>query len=73
LALVGVDAWAPEHVTAALRAGELTAGALDVVLVGGTHPDPQALAAAGATWCVPEVLPGATSRDALAAAAKRPS
>ena len=65
LALVGADAWAPEHVTAALRAGELTAGTLDVVLVGGSHPDPQALAAAGATWCMPEVLPGATSADAL--------
>jgi alkanesulfonate monooxygenase SsuD/methylene tetrahydromethanopterin reductase-like flavin-dependent oxidoreductase (luciferase family) len=72
LALVGADAWAPQHVTAALRAGELTADTLDVVLVGGSHPDPQALAAAGATWCVPEVLPGATSADALAAAAKPP-
>ena len=64
LALVGADPWAPEDVTAALRAGELTAGTLDVVLVGGSHPDPQALAAAGATWCMPEVLPGATSADA---------
>jgi alkanesulfonate monooxygenase SsuD/methylene tetrahydromethanopterin reductase-like flavin-dependent oxidoreductase (luciferase family) len=73
LALVGADAWAPEHVSAALRAGELTAGAIDVVLVGGSHPDPQALAGAGATWCVPEVLPGATSADALAAAATPPS
>jgi alkanesulfonate monooxygenase SsuD/methylene tetrahydromethanopterin reductase-like flavin-dependent oxidoreductase (luciferase family) len=72
LALVGVDAWAPEHVTAALRAGELTAGTVDVVLVGGSHPDPRALAAAGATWCVPEVLPGATSADAVAVAAKSP-
>ena len=40
LALVGVDAWTPEHVIAALRPAGSTAGALDVVLVGGTHPDP---------------------------------
>jgi alkanesulfonate monooxygenase SsuD/methylene tetrahydromethanopterin reductase-like flavin-dependent oxidoreductase (luciferase family) len=72
LALVGADTWEPEHVIAALRAGELAAGTIDVVLVGGSHPDPQALAAAGATWCVPEILPGATSADALAAAAKPP-
>jgi alkanesulfonate monooxygenase SsuD/methylene tetrahydromethanopterin reductase-like flavin-dependent oxidoreductase (luciferase family) len=72
LALVGAETWAPEHITTALRAGELTAGTLDVVLVGGSHPDPQALAAAGATWCVPEVLPGATSAEALAAAARPP-
>jgi alkanesulfonate monooxygenase SsuD/methylene tetrahydromethanopterin reductase-like flavin-dependent oxidoreductase (luciferase family) len=72
LALVGVDTWEPEHVTDALRAGELIAGTLDLVLVGGSHHDPQALAATGATWCMPEVLPGATSADALAAAAEPP-
>ena len=72
LALVGVDAWAPEHVADALHAGGLTAGTLDLVLVGGSHHDPQALAATGATWCMPEVLPGATSADALAAAAEPP-
>ena len=69
LALVGADAWTPEHVTTALRAGDLTVGNLDVVLVGGTHPDPQALADAGVTWCMREVLPGATSADVLAVAA----
>ena len=66
------DVWTPEHVTAALRAGELTAGTIDVVLVGGSHPDPEALAAAGATWCFPEILPGATAADALAMAATPP-
>ena len=73
LALVGADPCAPGDVTAALGAGGLSAGAVDVVLVGGSHPDPPALAAAGATWCVPEVLPGATSADALALAATPPS
>ena len=72
LALVGVDAWTPEHVRDALRAGSLTAGAVDVVLVGGTHPDPDALATAGATWCTPEILPGATAAEAMAAAATPP-
>ena len=68
LALVGADDWTPEHVTGALRAGELAAGTIDVALVGGTHPDPAALAAAGATWCFPEILPGATAAEALAIA-----
>ena len=72
LALVGVDVWAPEHVTAALDAGELTAGAIDVVLVGGAHPDPSALAAAGATWCMPEIMPGTSAADALATAGAAP-
>jgi len=72
LALVRTDAWQPQHVTDALDAGSLTAGTLDVALVGGSHPDPAALAAAGATWCVPEILPGATSADALALAAASP-
>ena len=72
LALVDADVWTPEHVTVALRAGELTAGEIDVALVGGTHPDPGALSAAGATWCFPEVLPGATAADALAMATRPP-
>lgn len=72
LALVDADIWTPEHVTTALRAGELTAGEFDVALVGGAHPDPQALGAAGATWCFPEILPGATAADALAMAATPP-
>jgi alkanesulfonate monooxygenase SsuD/methylene tetrahydromethanopterin reductase-like flavin-dependent oxidoreductase (luciferase family) len=72
LALVDAESWTPDLVTAALAAGELTAGSLDVILVGGDHPDPDALAAAGATWCMPEVLPGATAADALARASSRP-
>jgi alkanesulfonate monooxygenase SsuD/methylene tetrahydromethanopterin reductase-like flavin-dependent oxidoreductase (luciferase family) len=72
LALVGADTWTPDHVTDALRAGSLTSGAVEVVLVGGGHPDPDALEAAGATWCVPEILPGATADEALAAASTSP-
>jgi alkanesulfonate monooxygenase SsuD/methylene tetrahydromethanopterin reductase-like flavin-dependent oxidoreductase (luciferase family) len=66
LALVGEDAWEPTHVTDALDAGELSLGSVEVVLVGGSHPEPAALHAAGATWCMPEVLPGASAADALA-------
>jgi alkanesulfonate monooxygenase SsuD/methylene tetrahydromethanopterin reductase-like flavin-dependent oxidoreductase (luciferase family) len=72
LALVNVERWAPDDVTAALQAGGLDAGELDVVLVGGTHPEPAALAVAGATWCMPEILPGATAADALATATTEP-
>ena len=73
LALVGADSWTPEHITSALQAGALSAGTVDVVLVGGSHPDPSALSASGATWCVPEILPGATAADALTAASTPPS
>lgn len=66
LALVDADAWTPQHVTDALESGALAPGTVDVVLVGGTHPDPDALAAAGATWCMPEILPGATLAEAMA-------
>jgi alkanesulfonate monooxygenase SsuD/methylene tetrahydromethanopterin reductase-like flavin-dependent oxidoreductase (luciferase family) len=72
LALVGADAWDADHVTAALVAGGLDAGHLDVALVGGTHPDPDALTAAGATWCIPEVLTGASAADARAMATTPP-
>ncbi len=72
LALVNAESWTPDVVTAALTAGELTVGAVDVVLVGGVHPDPDALAAAGVTWCMPEILPGATASEALATAAASP-
>jgi hypothetical protein len=72
LALVDADVWTPQHVTGALSAGDLTAGEIDVALVGGSHPDADALAAAGATWCIPEILPGATAADALAIAATPP-
>jgi hypothetical protein len=70
---VDADAWSPQHVSEALRSGSLTAGRLDVVLVGGTHPATDALAAAGATWCVPEVELGAMARDAIALATTPPS
>lgn len=72
LALVNADAWTPDHVTGALEAGGLAAGSIDVALVGGTHPDAEALGAAGATWCFPEILPGATAADALAMATAPP-
>ncbi len=68
LALVGADVWTPRHVADALSAGDLMAGGIDVALVGGRHPDPEALSTAGATWCFPEILPGATAADALAIA-----
>jgi hypothetical protein len=84
LALVGASAWAPSHVTSSLEGGDFTAGGLDIALVGGTaggldialvggaHPDPDALEAVGATWCVPDLRPGATAADALSLAAVRP-
>ena len=72
LALVDADSWTPQHVATALSAGNLAAGEIDVALVGGSHPDPEALGAAGATWCFPEILPGATAAEALAIAAMPP-
>lgn len=72
LAVVDADAWTPQHVTTALTSGDLTAGEIEVALVGGTHPDPEALSAAGATWCFPEILPGATAAEAMALAATPP-
>ena len=35
-------------------------------------PRSEALATSGATWCIPEILPGATAAEALAAAANPP-
>ena len=72
LALVGAAVWEPDRVTAALRTGGSGVGAIDVALVGGTHADPAALGAAGATWCIPEILPGATAADALTVAHTSP-
>ena len=71
LALVGEDDWSPATVTSALAAGGLAPGSIDVALVGGRHPDPAALEAAGATWCLPEILPGATAADALSLVSTR--
>jgi alkanesulfonate monooxygenase SsuD/methylene tetrahydromethanopterin reductase-like flavin-dependent oxidoreductase (luciferase family) len=72
LALVGVETWTPEPVTAAVDVGQLTPGSVDVALIGGSHPEPDRLAACGATWCVPEILPGAAAKDALARARTLP-
>lgn len=72
LAIVGGGSWTPQHVTDALAAGGLTAGSIDLVLVGGAHPDPGALEATGATWCIPEVYPGASADDARAVAGAGP-
>jgi alkanesulfonate monooxygenase SsuD/methylene tetrahydromethanopterin reductase-like flavin-dependent oxidoreductase (luciferase family) len=72
LAVVRTDAWEPAHLDHALHAGDLRTGAIDVALVGGSHPDPDALAAAGATWCIPEILPGATAAEALEVAGAAP-
>lgn len=72
LALVGAETWTADVVTTALEAGGLARRSIDVVLVGGTHPDPDGLAEAGVTWCVPEILPGARAADALARAAATP-
>jgi hypothetical protein len=73
LAVVGGDTWTPEHVASSLAAGGLEAGAVELALVGGEHTDPPGLAAAGATWCIPEILPGATLADALAFASSPPA
>ncbi|MGD9997142.1 MAG: LLM class flavin-dependent oxidoreductase [Ilumatobacteraceae bacterium] len=72
LALVDVETWSPDDVTRALDAAQLAPGSIDVALVGGAHPDPSGLEAAGATWCIPEILPGSTAADAMAVAATRP-
>ena len=72
LALVGGGVWTPQHVIDALAAGGLDAGTVDVALVGDTHDDPAALASAGATWCIPEIGPGATAAEALRLAATTP-
>ena len=73
LALVNAEVWSPHHIGDALRAGALTVGTIDVVLVGGSHPDPDTLARAGATWCMPEILPGATLSEAMDVARTPPT
>jgi alkanesulfonate monooxygenase SsuD/methylene tetrahydromethanopterin reductase-like flavin-dependent oxidoreductase (luciferase family) len=70
VALVGGGDWRPQHVADTFAAAGRRPGELDVVLVGGTHPDPRALADAGAAWCVVEVMPGATAADARRLAAR---
>jgi hypothetical protein len=73
LALVGCASWEPDHVTAALESAALTPGRVDVALVGGSHPNPELLAAAGATWCIPEIGPGAAAAEAMTLAATPPA
>ena len=72
LALVGAEDWRPEDVTTARTAAGPTSGSLDIVLVGGSHPDPDALEAAGATWAMPEILPDASAAGARAIARDGP-
>jgi alkanesulfonate monooxygenase SsuD/methylene tetrahydromethanopterin reductase-like flavin-dependent oxidoreductase (luciferase family) len=72
IALVGVGEWNPAHVSEALETGGFAPGAIDVALVGGVHPDPEALAVAGATWAVPEVMPGTSRAAAMTAARESP-
>ncbi|MGI9584019.1 MAG: LLM class flavin-dependent oxidoreductase, partial [Acidimicrobiia bacterium] len=73
LALAGGGTWSPNIVTTALQGGGLSAGEIDLALVGGTHPNPDALAQAGATWCIPEIQPGATASEAKALATTPPN
>jgi alkanesulfonate monooxygenase SsuD/methylene tetrahydromethanopterin reductase-like flavin-dependent oxidoreductase (luciferase family) len=72
VALVGAAIWRADHVSEALDAARVQPGALDVVLVGGAHPDADELAAAGATWVVPEIPPGESAEVALTVARRGP-
>lgn len=72
VALVGGGEWSTEHVTDVLAAAGVEHGALDIALVGGHHSEPDALAAAGATWAVIEVMPDASAHDARAIARQTP-
>ncbi|HSJ33710.1 MAG TPA: LLM class flavin-dependent oxidoreductase [Acidimicrobiia bacterium] len=65
VAIVGESVWSPAHVTDVLERGEFAPGETDVVLTGGEHPSPDRLAAAGATWAIPELMPGTTRTEAL--------
>lgn len=71
VALVGRSEWAPDDVAAALKAGSFEAGAIDIALVGGDFPKPDELAAAGATWLIPELVPGTSFEHALDRASER--
>jgi alkanesulfonate monooxygenase SsuD/methylene tetrahydromethanopterin reductase-like flavin-dependent oxidoreductase (luciferase family) len=71
IALVGGGTWTAEHVAGALAAGGFAPGDLEVALVGGTFDDLERLAAAGATWVIPELGPGTSGADARAVAAQR--
>jgi alkanesulfonate monooxygenase SsuD/methylene tetrahydromethanopterin reductase-like flavin-dependent oxidoreductase (luciferase family) len=69
LALVDAERWSAADVRVTLMDAGIEPGSMDVVLVGGSHPDPAALEAAGATWAMPEILPD-DSVDAARAIAR---
>jgi len=69
LALVGGGRWRAADVEASCA---LVDDDVEIALVGGEHDDPVALAAAGATWLIPELLPGTTAAEAHAFAADGP-
>ena len=69
---MGADAWTPQDVKAALRAGDLTAGEIDV-RVGRRHACRCRGAERGRRYVVlPGDPPGATAADALAVATTPP-
>ena len=53
LALVDADLWTPQHVTTVLSAGDLAPGEIEVALVGGSHPDSEALGRSGRDVALP--------------------
>lgn len=68
VALVGAETWCADDVVSALATAGVEPHSLDIVLVGGRHPEPDVLAAAGATWAVVEVVSATTADDARAIA-----
>jgi len=68
----GGRAWAAAHVRTVGDHLGAEGGNIDVALVGGSFPDPDSLAQAGATWLIPEILPGASAAGARAVAAAGP-
>lgn len=72
IAVAGITEWQPHHVEAVLAGGGLEPGSVDVVLTGGTFPDPIALAGAGSTWVAFELPPGTTAQEARALAGNPP-
>ncbi|MDQ3738060.1 MAG: LLM class flavin-dependent oxidoreductase [Actinomycetota bacterium] len=73
VAIVGGGEWRPQHVAEARAAASVHGlDELEVVLVGGTHDEHGTLEVAGATWLIPEVLPGTTVAVATARASAGP-
>jgi alkanesulfonate monooxygenase SsuD/methylene tetrahydromethanopterin reductase-like flavin-dependent oxidoreductase (luciferase family) len=73
VALVGAEVWTPADVTDTLERGGPGLRDLEIALVGGRHPDPDALAAAGASWALVEVLPGTSASAARDVARSAPA